>query len=109
MITQPAERSAETVRNWGSDPQPPQPAGTAAPVMAAPAIAAAQPEPVQRIRFWPWVVIVALTGAAWFTRGSWLPLIPRGMAGEKAGAAKAARSPFPCVSHQSCSTTCPNT
>ncbi len=89
MITQPAERSAETVRKWDSDPQPPQPAATIAPAISA------QPEPVHRVRFWPWVVILALTGAAWFTRGSWLPLIPRGMAGEKAGAAKAGAKPVP--------------
>ncbi|HEY3969326.1 MAG TPA: MdtA/MuxA family multidrug efflux RND transporter periplasmic adaptor subunit [Planctomycetaceae bacterium] len=60
-----------------------------------PGLAAAQPELVHRIRFWPWVVILVLTGAAWFTRASWLPLIPRGMAGEKPGAAKAGAKPVP--------------
>ena len=72
MITQPAARSTDPVKNREHDetrnPQidrPPGPAETA-------------PEQIVRTRggrVWFWIVVVALTAAAWHYRPHWLPWI----------------------------------
>jgi multidrug efflux system membrane fusion protein len=90
MTTPPAERTADTVRNLDSDPRPPLHGAVAAPAIAAPL-----PEPIHRGRIWKWLIVLAVAGGSWFSRGVWLPLIPRGSAAERAGSAKPASRPVP--------------
>ncbi|MBI3866210.1 MAG: MdtA/MuxA family multidrug efflux RND transporter periplasmic adaptor subunit [Planctomycetia bacterium] len=88
MFTQPAGGPAEIVPDRGTGSHEPlySPGGTTVPVGA---------QTAPRGRVWPWLVIVALAGGAWFSRGAWLPLIPRGTAGEKAGAARGGQKVVP--------------
>lgn len=90
MKVQPAERSVETVRDLVSDPQPPAHGSTAAPAIATPL-----PEPIHRVNILRWLIIVAVAGGFWFSRGVWLPLIPLGKGAEQAGAAKPAVRAIP--------------
>lgn len=90
MITQPAERSADPLRNRGTDPRPLQHVPTASPDALEPSAL-----PRHRSRIWPWVVVLLFAGGAWFFRGSWLPFISRSAAAEKEGAAKPPVRPVP--------------
>src|SRR5258708_2557799 len=95
MHLQPVESAADMVHNRESDPRSPQQAAAAVPAIAAP-FPQSIPAPIhQRSRVWTWLTLVVLAGGAWFSRGVWLPLIPRGTAGEKAGAAKPPPRPVP--------------